>query len=114
MTPEDYVEGPFIIERDGKFYFMWSEGDWTKDNYRVGYSISDTPYGPFKRVGTILESDGEHGTGAGHHSVVRRDDEFYIIYHRHPLGSTDGNDRVVCIDRLEFDSDGHIRPVQMS
>lgn len=114
VTPEGYVEGPFMIEREGKFYFMWSEGDWTKDNYRVGYSISDSPYGPFERVGTILESDGEHGTGAGHHSVVRQADEYYIIYHRHPLGSTDGNDRVVCIDRLEFDSEGHIRPVQMT
>lgn len=114
VTPEGYVEGPFMIERNGKFYFMWSEGNWTKDNYRVAYSISDTPYGPFGRTSTILEGDTEHGTGAGHHSVVRHGDDFYIIYHRHPLGATDGNNRVVCIDRLEFDSDGLIRPVKMS
>lgn len=114
VTPEGYVEGPFMIQRDGKFYFMWSEGKWREDSYRVAYSISDTPYGPFKRIGTILESDPKHGTGAGHHSVVRRGDDFYIIYHRHPLGSTDGDNRVVCIDRLEFDENGFIIPVKMS
>ena len=103
-----------MIQRDGKFYFMWSEGKWRDDSYRVAYSISDTPYGPFKRIGTILESDTEHGTGAGHHSVVRRGNDFYIIYHRHPLGSTDGDNRVICIDRLEFDENGFILPVKMS
>lgn len=26
ITPENYVEGPFMIKRNGKYYFMWSEG----------------------------------------------------------------------------------------
>ncbi|GEM_PF-6627015 len=50
ITPEGYVEGPFMLCRDGRYYFMWSEG----------------------------------------------------------------GDRVVCIDRLEFDEDGNIIPVKMS
>lgn len=33
VTPENYVEGPFMFIRDGKYYFMWSEGDWGADNY---------------------------------------------------------------------------------
>ena len=28
ITPEHYVEGPFMIKRHGTYYFMWSEGDW--------------------------------------------------------------------------------------
>ena len=29
ITPEGYVEGAFMLLKDGKYYFMWSEGGWT-------------------------------------------------------------------------------------
>ena len=29
ITPENYVEGPYMFMRNGKYYFMWSEGGWT-------------------------------------------------------------------------------------
>jgi len=115
VTPQDYVEGPFMLYKDGKYYFMWSEGSWTRDNYKVAYAIADNPLGPFKREETILQSDPEIGTGAGHHSVVQdpKSGKYLIIYHRHPLGSTNRNDRVVCIDELVFTPDGKIAPVKM-
>lgn len=116
ITPENYVEGPFMLKRNGTYYFMWSEGGWTGDSYCVAYAMADSPFGPFKRVGKILQSDPAIATGAGHHSVVkaRGRDEYYIVYHRHPLGFKDGNDRRVCIDRLVFEEDGTIRPVQIT
>lgn len=116
VTPKDYVEGPFMLLKDGKYYFMWSEGSWVDDDYRVAYAIADSPFGPFERIGTILRSDASIGTGAGHHSVIYspKTDRYYIVYHRHPLGSTDGNARVTCIDELKFDSDGKIIPVKMT
>lgn len=116
ITPKGYVEGPFMLKRDGKYYFMWSEGGWTGPDYHVAYAISDSPYGPFERIGTILESDTSIATGAGHHSVIkgRGKDEYYIVYHRHPLDSYDGNDRVVCIERMYFDADGKILPVKIT
>ena len=115
VTPEKYVEGPFMFVKDGKYYFMWSEGRWTKDDYCVAYAIADSPFGPFVRENTILSSDAEHGTGAGHHSIVRdpKSGEYLIVYHRHPIGAKDGNNRVTCIDRLEFDAEGKILPVKM-
>lgn len=115
ITPEGYVEGPFMLYREGKYYFMWSEGTWTQDDYRVAYAISTSPFGPFRREATILESDSAVGTGAGHHSVVRDPGtgEYLMIYHRHPLNAQSGNDRVVCMDRMEFTPDGHIAPVVM-
>ncbi|MCM1449154.1 MAG: beta-glucosidase BglX [Clostridiales bacterium] len=116
VTPENYTEGPFMFKRHGKYYFMWSEGDWTKANYYVNYSISDSPFGPFKSKGRILESDGKLGTGAGHHSVINipGTDEYYMVYHMHPLGDTDGNHREIWIDRMEFDSNGDIIPVKIT
>ena len=116
VTPENYVEGPFMFMKDGKYYFMWSEGGWTGPDYCVAYAIADNPFGPFVREGVILKQDPEVGTGAGHHSVIHneKNGKWYIVYHRHPLGSTDGNDRVVCIDEMHFDENGRILPVKMT
>ena len=116
VTPEKYVEGPFMLKRNGKYYFMWSEGGWTGPDYCVAYAIADSPFGPFKREAKILQRDPKIGTGAGHHSVVKGpgEDEWYIIYHRHPLGETDGNARVTCVDRMYFDKDGKIKPIKMT
>ena len=70
ITPENYVEGPFMFVRNKKYYFMWSEGGWTGKDYSVAYAIADSPLGPFKRVGKILQQDPKVATGAGHHSIL--------------------------------------------
>ena len=116
VTPENYVEGPFMLKRKGKYYFMWSEGGWGGPDYCVAYAIADSPFGPFKRIGKILEQDLSVAVGAGHHSLIkgRGKDEWYIIYHRRPLGETAANSRATCIDRLYFDKDGYIKPVKMT
>jgi len=116
ITPQGYVEGPFMFVRNGKYYFMWSEGGWTGPNYSVAYAIADSPVGPFKRIGKILQQDPKVATGAGHHSVIQLagKDVYYIVYHRRPLGERDGNHRVTCIDRMEFDEQGFIKPVKLT
>ena len=116
VTPDKYVEGPFMLKRNGKYYFMWSEGGWTGPDYCVAYAIADSPLGPFNRIGKILEQDPEVATGAGHHSVIQLPgkDQYYIVYHRHPLGSTLGSEREVCIEKLEFDENGFIKPVKIT
>ena len=116
VTPQDYVEGPFMLKRNGKYYFMWSEGGWGSPDYRVAYAIADSPFGPFHREGIILQQDVDVATGAGHHSVVRGKgkDEWYIIYHRRPLGETAANSRATCIDRMYFDKKRKIKPVRMT
>ena len=113
ITPEGYVEGSFMFVKDGKYYFMWSEGGWTGPNYAVAYAIGTSPLGPFQRAGKILQQDPSVATGAGHHSILRapKSGKWYIVYHRRPLGETDRNHRVVCIDELRFDDKGAILPV---
>lgn len=116
ITPEKYVEGPVMFKKDGKYYFMWSEGGWGGPDYSVAYAIADSPFGPFKRIGKILEQDPEIATGAGHHSVIQvpGTDTWYIIYHRRPKGETEANFRVTCIDRMYFDNQGFILPVKIT
>lgn len=74
ITPDGYVEGPFMFIRNGKYYFMWSEGGWTGPNYSVAYAI----------------------------------------YHRRPLGETDGNSRFTCVDRMTFDENRLIEPIEIT
>jgi len=116
ITPEGYVEGPFMLKRKDKYYFMWSEGGWTGDDYRVAYAISDSPLGPFERIGVILEQDPAIATGAGHHSVmnVPRTDEWYMVYHRRPIPNEGRDHRVTSIDLMSFNEDGTIQPVKMT
>ena len=116
ITPQGYVEGPFMFIRNGKYYFMWSEGGWTGPDYSVAYAISDSLMGPYKRIGKILAQDPKVATGEGHHSVIHnaKKDAWYIIYHRRPLGEADANHRVTCIDQLYFDKDGFIKPVKIT
>lgn len=116
LTPKGYVEGPFMFIRKNKYYFMWSEGGWGGANYRVAYAIADSPFGPFQRIGTILQQDTLVGTGAGHHSIMQvpKQDKWYIVYHRRPLGEKAANHRVTCIDELFFDSQGNIVPVKIT
>lgn len=116
ITPKGYVEGSFMFFKDGKYYFMWSEGGWTGPDYSVAYAVSASPFGPFKRVGKILQQDPAVATGAGHHSVIQipGTNKWYIVYHRRPPGETDGNHRVTCIEEMHFDKNGFIKPVKIT
>ena len=102
VTPENYVEGPFMFKKNGKYYFMWSEGGWGGPDYSVAYAIADSPFGPFKRIAKILQQDPEVATSAGHHSVmhVPGSEDYYIVYHRRPLNDTARDHRVTWIDRI--------------
>ncbi len=116
ITPKNYTEGPFMFIRDGKYYFMWSEGGWGSPDYSVAYAISDSPFGPFVREGKILQQDPEVATSAGHHSIIHEPEsgKYYIVYHRRPLTEKGRDSRATCIDEMFFDKDGKILPVKMT
>ncbi len=120
ITPEGgYVEGSVMFIRNGKYYFMWSEGGWGGPDYKVAYAIGDSPIGPFKREGVVLEQDGIIANGAGHNSVINvpGTDEWYIVYHRRPMSATEGNvrdARETCIEKMYFDENDKIVPVVMT
>ncbi|WP_257666315.1 family 43 glycosylhydrolase [Parapedobacter tibetensis] len=124
ITPDrTFREGAYIIYRNGTYYFLWSEDDTRSPNYRIRYGTSDSPLGPINVPddNLILSKDPGLGIyGTGHNSVLQipGKDEWYIVYHRfrYPdgilLGDAAGYNREVCIDRMEFDTDGRILPVK--
>lgn len=116
ITPENYTEGPFMFKKNGKYYFMWSEGGWGNPDYSVAYAIADSPFGPFERIGKILQEDPSVASSAGHHSVMHAPgtEDYYIVYHRRPLDDKARDHRATCIDKMTFDKDGRINPVKMT
>ena len=97
---------------------MYSSESCHNETYHVQYATSTSPMGPYEYKGTILQTNAD-GTihGPGHHSVLEEvndkgEKEYYIVYHRHDNPhSNRGFHRQICIDRLEFDEAGNIKPV---
>ena len=113
-VPEIF-EAPFMFKKNDKYIMMYSSGSCHEHTYRVQYSYSDSPTGPFTfgENNPILETRPD-GTvhGPGHHSVFTHEDTHFIVYHRHdnPF-STGGMFRQTAIDTLVFENDSTIRKV---
>ncbi len=117
ITPPDYVEGPCMMKRGGKYHFMWSSGGWGDGTYRVNTAVADAPWGPFTDCRTILSTgDSTIANGPGHNGFLYlpEHDQYLMVYHRHKPGLSDGNARFLCIDRMDLDADGNLLPVVMT
>jgi len=113
ITPEHYFEGPYMFKHNGTYYLTYSEGLCTDHTYRVEYSTSKTPFGPFTlgKNSPILSSDLEIGVkGPGHHTILNYKGKQYIIYHRISPNEK-ALSRQICIDKLEFDAEGNFKKV---
>lgn len=118
-----YNEGSYVFYRKGKYYFTWSENDTRSPEYRVRYTMSDSPTTlnqPLCRNVVIAKDPSKQVYGTGHHAVICKPgtDEWYIVYHRFERpdglkrGWSAGYYREVCIDRLYFNEDGTIKSVE--
>lgn len=115
ITPKDYVEGPCMIKRGDKYFFMWSSGNWYKNDYCVYYGTSKSPIGPFEKEGVVVTSKEGVAKSPGHNGYfyLPEEDEYYIVYHRKAVEETNGHGRVLCIDKMQI-SDECIEPVSMT
>ncbi len=115
VTPENYFEAPLMVKHDGRYYLMYSQGKTTDHTYRVHYAMGLSPLGPFFEApnSPVLTTDEEINIiGPGHHTVIRRRNEHFILYHRHNLPfSSESTIRQLCIDELRFTSQGLIEKV---
>ena len=114
-----FREGVYVFYRQGKYYFLWSVDDTGARNYHVAYGTSDSPMGPItvaENPVILLQDSANRIYGTGHNSVIQIPDSdvWYIVYHRINadfVNNGGGYHREVCIDRLEFNADGTIKPV---
>jgi hypothetical protein len=116
VTPANYFEAPCMVKKDGRYYLMYSQGKTTEDTYQVHYAVGDSPLGPFHEAANspILTTDhAAHILSPGHHTVITRDGNHYILYHRHtiPMDSV-STKRQLCLDAMVFRPDGLIETVK--
>lgn len=121
-TLQDYAyrEAPYVFYRKGLYYFLWSVDDTGSPNYHVAYGTSTSPLGPVRvaeQPVVLIQRPEKHIYGPAHNSVIQLPgtDEWRIVYHRinrNFLKNAPGIHREVCIDKLEFNEDGSIRPVE--
>lgn len=103
------VEGPFVLKRKGRYYQMFSGGNWKNLTYGATYAVSDSvlkevewqQLADGERVLPILRTIPGKVIGPGHNSAARGTDllETYCVYHR---WAEDGSDRVLAIDRMDW------------
>lgn len=112
ITPQDYVEAPYVMKIDGKYHLMYSSGKWGDGTYCVKAGETDDPTTEFKFYGDILKAD-ELADGPGHNSAFVFKGQNYVAYHRRTIGDLNKHHRKLCIDRLEIKG-GKLQPVKMS
>ena len=120
VTPANYFEGPFMVKAGKRYALTYSDGNTTKDTYKVRYAIGDTPFGPFKEAADspILTTDASRDiVSPGHHAVFRSGGQAYILYHRQALPWPRGGEEVlrqIAVDPLRIGADGTLARVAPS
>ena len=114
VTPANYFEAPFMVKAGGRYLLTYSDGNTTKDTYKVRYATGASPLGPFREAANspILQTDATRDVvSPGHHAVFRSGGQPYILYHRQALPWPQGGDAVlrqVAVDPLTITADGTI------
>ena len=108
-----WSEGPYAFKKGDTYYLMYSANYFGGKNYAVGYATSKSPLGPFEKSADnpVLEKNIEKGgivSGTGHNSMTWSKDgkQMYCVYHARTEKT--GDERVVFIDKMEIDKDGHL------
>ena len=109
------MEAPYMVKRNGKYYYMYSDGSCFDSSYNVKYSVGDSPLGPwtYGANNPILSTNLDRTVdGPGHHTMLEEGGKSYIIYHRHDNPNhPDGVHRQIAVDELIFNPDGSIAKV---
>ena len=114
ITPPHFEEGPWLHKR-GKFYYLTyaSLDRATHRDERISYATATSLDGPWTYRGEL--------TGSGkysftiHPGIAQYNGDWYIFLHNASLAIGDLNGaigrRAVTVERLEYNSDGTLKPV---
>jgi hypothetical protein len=101
-------EGPFVFERKGTYYLTYPHV--ANKIERLEYATSDSPLGPFKWGGVMLDESGS-GCWTVHQSLVEYQGQWYLFYHDRDLSPSFDKRRAIRADKVWFNDDGSIRKV---
>ncbi len=102
-----WIEGPWVIKRNGIYYLEYSASGTQWKTYAEGYYTATSPLGPYTYAANnpLLRKTEGLVTGTAHGSIVQAPDgewwQFYTIVLSSPPGG-----RRIGMDRVRFDEDG--------
>jgi beta-xylosidase len=99
------VENPWMVQRGGLFYLLYSANHWRR-NYGMGYAVSRSPLGPFRKPATqpfLKSRRGIFGPGGGS-TIVGPRGGLWLVYaaRRQGVGFINDRRRSLHIDRLNL------------
>jgi hypothetical protein len=118
VTLQGFFEAPWIHKRNNTYYFSYASGYPSTTAYSTGPSIT----GPWTYKGIINDKiETPVISETNHQAIIEFKGNWYFIYHNTALSkaATDNNastnngtyERSVCIDKLEYNTDGSIKKV---
>ena len=113
----DFEEGPWVFKRGDMYYLTYASMDKTiSPDERISYATAPSIKGPWTWRGEITGS--AENSFTIHPGVAEFQGEWYLFYHVGTLQVGDrpgglGN-RAVAVERLRFDDDGLILPVEQT
>jgi hypothetical protein len=108
LPAKGLIEGPFAFELNGRYYLTYPHVE--NKTERLEYAMSDSPMGPYKQVGVIMD-ELPSGCWTNHQSIVRYKGQWFLFYHDKDYSPNFDKNRSVKVDSLFFNSDGTIRKV---
>ena len=103
-----WIEGPWVIKRNGIYYLEYSASGTQWRSYAEGYYTATSPLGPYTYApnNPLLRKTDGLVTGTAHGSIVKLKDkdewyQFYTIVLSNPPGG-----RRIGMDKVTFDADG--------
>jgi len=80
------AEGPTVIKRGTYYYLFYSANDFRHPGYAVGYAVSESPTGPWRRheANPIISAGQTGQPGSGHGDIFEgKDGQLYYVFHTH-------------------------------
>lgn len=111
------IEGAFYFNKGNYHYLMYSGGSYKNDTYFIGYSyafgdVSDLRELTFRKYPDDftyrpLINKNEEIEGAGHNSLIKENDNYYMVFHARDRGTyrPDADTRSARILKLKIDKE---------
>ncbi len=108
-----FHEGSFMFKRKGIYYLVYADMSRGNRPTCIGYATGNSPMGPFKYGGVIVDNDHcDPATWNNHGSVAEYKGKWYVFYHRSTHNSN--TMRKACVEPIFFNEDGSIDEVEMT
>jgi arabinoxylan arabinofuranohydrolase len=102
-----YHEGIWVHKRNGVYYASYPSYLGKHIANLMEYSMAKSPLGPFDYKGVILDNQSRNVHG----SITEFKGQWYLFYH---VAGPSPFERRVCVERLFYNEDGTIKPMQMT